>query len=46
MLVLAVGLAGPVQAQEVWKLATAAQPGTVLCDIVMKFINDLNGLRQ
>lgn len=29
-------------AQEVWKLGTAAQPGSVLYDIVMKFINDFN----
>jgi len=29
-------------AQETWKLGTAAQPGSVLYDIVMKFINDFN----
>lgn len=33
---------GPAAAQEVWKLGTAAQPGSVLYDIVMKFINDFN----
>ena len=32
----------PAAAQEVWKLGTAAQPGSVLYDIVMKFINDFN----
>jgi len=32
----------PAAAQEVWKLGTAANPGTVLYDIVMKFINDFN----
>jgi TRAP-type C4-dicarboxylate transport system substrate-binding protein len=32
----------PATAQEVWKLGTAAQPGSVLYDIVMKFINDFN----
>lgn len=32
----------PAAAQEVWKLGTAAQPGTVLYDIVMKFVNDFN----
>jgi TRAP-type C4-dicarboxylate transport system substrate-binding protein len=32
----------PAAAQEVWKLGTAAMPGTVLYDIVMKFINDFN----
>lgn len=40
--VVAAGLAAPVAAQEVWKLGTAAMPGTVLYDIVMKFINDFN----
>lgn len=32
----------PASAQETWKLGTAAQPGSVLYDIVMKFINDFN----
>lgn len=32
----------PAAAQEVWRLGTAAQPGSVLYDIVMKFINDFN----
>lgn len=32
----------PAAAQEVWKLGTAAQPGSVLYDIVMKFVNDFN----
>lgn len=32
----------PAAAQEAWKLGTAAQPGSVLYDIVMKFINDFN----
>ena len=32
----------PAAAQETWKLGTAAMPGTVLYDIVMKFINDFN----
>lgn len=36
------GLALPAAAQETWKLGTAAMPGTVLYDIVMKFINDFN----
>jgi TRAP-type transport system periplasmic protein len=42
---IAVGAAAtalPAAAQEVWKLGTAAMPGTVLYDIVMKFINDFN----
>lgn len=34
--------AAPASAQETWKLGTAAQPGSVLYDIVMKFINDFN----
>ncbi len=34
--------AGPAAAKDVWKLGTAAQPGSVLYDIVMKFINDFN----
>lgn len=34
--------ATPATAQETWKLGTAAQPGSVLYDIVMKFINDFN----
>ena len=41
---VAFGLAGPAQAQEAWKLGTAAQPGSVLYDIVMKFINDFNAV--
>jgi TRAP-type C4-dicarboxylate transport system substrate-binding protein len=40
--VAAAGTAAPATAQEVWKLGTAAMPGTVLYDIVMKFINDFN----
>ncbi len=36
------GLSAPAAAQETWKLGTAAMPGTVLYDIVMKFINDFN----
>ncbi|MBL8352029.1 MAG: TRAP transporter substrate-binding protein DctP [Burkholderiaceae bacterium] len=32
----------PATAAEVWKLGTAAQPGSVLYDIVMRFINDFN----
>lgn len=32
----------PASAKDVWKLGTAAQPGSVLHDIVMKFINDFN----
>jgi len=40
--VLALGLNAPASAKESWKLATAAQPGSVLYDIVMKFINDAN----
>lgn len=40
--VVAAGLAAPAAAQETWKLGTAAMPGTVLYDIVMKFINDFN----
>lgn len=39
---LALSLSAPVSAKETWKLATAAQPGSVLYDIVMKFINDAN----
>lgn len=39
---LAIGLSAPASAKETWKLATAAQPGSVLYDIVMKFINDAN----
>ncbi len=39
---LTAGLSATAHAQEVWKLATAAQPGTVLYDIVMKFVNDFN----
>jgi TRAP-type transport system periplasmic protein len=38
----AAGLAVPAAAQESWKLGTAAMPGSVLYDIVMKFINDFN----
>ena len=38
----AAGIATPAAAQETWKLGTAAMPGTVLYDIVMKFINDFN----
>jgi TRAP-type transport system periplasmic protein len=38
----AAGLSAPAAAQETWKLGTAAMPGTVLYDIVMKFINDFN----
>lgn len=41
---LAAGLSATAHAQEVWKLGTAAQPGTVLYDIVMKFINDFNAV--
>ena len=36
--------AAPAAAQETWKLGTAAQPGSVLYDIVMKFINDFNAV--
>lgn len=36
------GFGGTAAAQETWKLGTAAQPGSVLYDIVMKFINDFN----
>ena len=32
----AAGLAVPAAAQETWKLGTAAMPGSVLYDIVMK----------
>ena len=39
---LAAGFTAPASAQEVWKLGTAAQPGSVLHEIVMKFINDFN----
>ena len=39
---LAAGFTAPAGAQEVWKIGTAAQPGTVLYDIVMKFVNDFN----
>jgi TRAP-type transport system periplasmic protein len=42
MSVVALGVSLPAAAQEVWKLGTAAMPGTVLYDIVMKFINDFN----
>ena len=42
MSVAALGVSLPAAAQEVWKLGTAANPGTVLYDIVMKFINDFN----
>jgi TRAP-type C4-dicarboxylate transport system substrate-binding protein len=38
----AAGIAAPATAQESWKLGTAAMPGSVLYDIVMKFINDFN----
>ncbi|MBS1176537.1 MAG: hypothetical protein H6R06_949 [Proteobacteria bacterium] len=38
----AAAAAVPAAAQEVWKLGTAAMPGSVLYDIVMKFINDFN----
>lgn len=41
-LMLAAGLSGPAAANETWKMGTAAQPGSVLYDIVMKFINDVN----
>lgn len=34
--------AAPAAAKEVWKLGTAAVPGSVLYDIVMKFIDDFN----
>lgn len=40
--VAALGVSAPAAAQETWKLGTAAMPGTVLYDIVMKFINDFN----
>jgi TRAP-type C4-dicarboxylate transport system substrate-binding protein len=40
--VAAAGIATPAAAQETWKLGTAAMPGSVLYDIVMKFINDFN----
>ena len=40
--VLAAVASVPVSAAETWKLGTAAQPGSVLYDIVMKFINDFN----
>jgi hypothetical protein len=39
---IAAGASLQAQAQETWKLGTAAQPGSVLYDIVMKFINDFN----
>jgi TRAP-type C4-dicarboxylate transport system substrate-binding protein len=39
---LAVATVAPAHAQETWKLGTAAQPGSVLHDIVMKFVNDFN----
>ena len=42
MCIAALGVSAPAAAQEVWKLGTAAMPGTVLYDIVMKFINDFN----
>ena len=38
----AAGLSATAHAQEVWKLGTAATAGTVLHEIVMKFINDFN----
>jgi TRAP-type C4-dicarboxylate transport system substrate-binding protein len=38
----AAGLAPTAHATETWKLGTAAMQGTVLYDIVMKFINDFN----
>ena len=41
---LAAGISATAHAQEVWKLGTAAQPGTVLYDIVMKYINDFNAI--
>ena len=40
----AAGLAPTAHATETWKLGTAAMQGTVLYDIVMKFINDFNAL--
>jgi ABC-type glycerol-3-phosphate transport system substrate-binding protein len=42
MAAVAAAAALPAAAQETWKLGTAAMPGTVLYDIVMKFINDFN----
>jgi TRAP-type transport system periplasmic protein len=39
---LAAGLSATAHAQEVWKLGTAAAPGSVLYDIVLKYINDFN----
>lgn len=39
---LAAGISATAHAQDVWKLGTAAQPGSVLHEIVMKFINDFN----
>jgi TRAP-type C4-dicarboxylate transport system substrate-binding protein len=38
----AAGLSASANATETWKLGTAAMQGTVLYDIVMKFINDFN----
>jgi len=40
--VAAAGLSTSAHATETWKLGTAAMQGTVLYDIVMKFINDFN----
>lgn len=39
---LSLVLSGPGTAKETWKLGTAAQPGSVLYDIVMEFVNDFN----
>jgi len=43
-LLLTASFTAPASAQEVWKLGTAAQPGSVLYDIVLKFINDFNAV--
>ena len=42
--VLSASFSTPAAAKEVWKFGTAALPGTVLYDIVSKFIKDFNAV--
>ncbi|MEC9344746.1 MAG: TRAP transporter substrate-binding protein DctP [Pseudomonadota bacterium] len=39
---IALGVAGAAQAETVWRFGTAAQPGSVLYDVIQKFLGDFN----
>ena len=39
---IALGAAGAAQAETVWRFGTAAQPGSVLFDVIQKFVADFN----